>query len=848
MADQLSFDVVVNDKGTAALKSVGTAATESAAKITAANIKVEKSTIAVGTAEKKYGADSLQAREATSKLTLAQVNLDKSMNKTQTSTEESSKGISKFGAVAGIAGVSAVEALVEFGKQSVEAYSEAQESQDKLADSYKRFPALADVSLSSLQNLNSALSEKTKYDDDATASGESVLAGFKVTGTQLTTLVPLLQDYASKTGKDLPTAATTLGKAINGQGAALKKVGINFKDTGSETGNFTELQQQLNAQVGGFAEDEGKSAAGQAQILANQYGEVQEAVGQELLPVLIKLGSTLIDVANFTQNNSKILVPIVGVLGSLAAAIIAVNFASKIFEASTEAWETVSGAVEAFTGKAVAAEVAMEGDTAAAAAESGALGKLGISAAGVGAAFAVIGTAVVATGLAAYVGRTETAKVGTDKLSDALLQLGKDGQLGQAGLDLFGHSGFRGDVNSSTQALDDFGQAAEGALGTSLNQKIGRIQSLGSRTAAFTTQTNQLDKSFASLVAGGNIDAAVAAYNKFIAAGTKAGAPLDALQAKFPLYNAAVKAAAGGQTQAAAAAAVLGKGLDKTSESAAAATLTQKDLNDALTKYANAALGARGDARSYQQAIDDATKSVKDNGKNLDITTAKGRNNQAALDAIASSGLKLAADTPKGANAQTYFAQTIDTTRKRLITAAEKMGDTRGQANKLASSILGVPKAKSIRFTEPGMSGALNNTASLRARIAALPSRKVITVTTLFYQKGASPGSFGNGLGVYRERGGPVKANQAYVVGEKRAELFVPDSDGTILPDVPTRHDGAGTARVAAGGGRSSGGTQVFTLQLNSSGSKVDDFLVELIRKSVRVKGGGNVQVALGRS
>ena len=36
-----------------------------------------------------------------------------------------------------------------------------------------------------------------------------------------------------------------------------------------------------------------------------------------------------------------------------------------------------------------------------------------------------------------------------------------------------------------------------------------------------------------------------------------------------------------------------------------------------------------------------------------------------------------------------------------------------------------------------------------------------------------------------RERGGPVFANRPYIVGEKRPELFVPSSNGTIIPSVP---------------------------------------------------------------
>lgn len=48
-----------------------------------------------------------------------------------------------------------------------------------------------------------------------------------------------------------------------------------------------------------------------------------------------------------------------------------------------------------------------------------------------------------------------------------------------------------------------------------------------------------------------------------------------------------------------------------------------------------------------------------------------------------------------------------------------------------------------------------------------------------------------------REAGGPVRKGQPYVVGEKRPELFVPDSDGKILPGVPA----GGFSRGGGGGG-----------------------------------------------
>lgn len=49
---------------------------------------------------------------------------------------------------------------------------------------------------------------------------------------------------------------------------------------------------------------------------------------------------------------------------------------------------------------------------------------------------------------------------------------------------------------------------------------------------------------------------------------------------------------------------------------------------------------------------------------------------------------------------------------------------------------------------------------------------------------GATSGGGGRGLSGRREKGGSVLANQAYLVGEKRPEIFVPNSAGRIIPQV----------------------------------------------------------------
>ena len=71
-------------------------------------------------------------------------------------------------------------------------------------------------------------------------------------------------------------------------------------------------------------------------------------------------------------------------------------------------------------------------------------------------------------------------------------------------------------------------------------------------------------------------------------------------------------------------------------------------------------------------------------------------------------------------------------------------------------------------------------------------------------------GGFLGGIlgGLFKANGGPVKAGQPYIVGERQQELFVPRTSGTILPSVPMGGDGDSV-------------TNVITVNVDASGSAV---------------------------
>lgn len=203
--------------------------------------------------------------------------------------------MSKFGGVGkaamlGVAGaaLAAIPAVVDFGKDSLAAFADAEKSQKQLEDAYKRFPRVASVNIESLRKLNDAIQRKTGADGDDIAAGQAVLARYKLTGQQMKQMTPLLVDYATRTGKDIPAAAGVLGKALMGSARATKELGVNVKLGKDPAKNYALVMGALKKSVGGYAESL-PDAERKQKILAASFGDLQENVGEKLQPALIGL-------------------------------------------------------------------------------------------------------------------------------------------------------------------------------------------------------------------------------------------------------------------------------------------------------------------------------------------------------------------------------------------------------------------------------------------------------------------------------------------------------------------------------------------------------------------------------
>lgn len=165
-----------------------------------------------------------------------------------------------------------------------------------------------------------------------------------------------------------------------------------------------------------------------------------------------------------------------------------------------------------------------------------------------------------------------------------------------------------------------------------------------------------------------------------------------------------------------------------------AAALDQ--LNKSLNEAANKALALSGSQMGLEAAYDDAAASIAENGKTLDITTEKGRNNRQALDNIAQSALSLTkAMLDDGRSMEEVNAKTVSA-RAEFIRIATQMGLNAAAANKLADEYGLVPREVSTDVETPGMNMAQKGAKELRAALLNIPLERRPEIISLFNDKG----------------------------------------------------------------------------------------------------------------
>ena len=217
---------------------------------------------------------------------------------------------------------------------ATQAAVEDQKAQDLLAQQLRTSAMATDDVIASNEEFISGLSRAFAVVDDDLRPAMANLV--RSTGSVETaqSLMNTALDIAAATGKDLETVTLALGKAANGQTGALLKLDPSLKGVIDSSSSLDDITQALAVSFGGAATVAAESFDGRMRGMKIAMDETKESIGAALLPVLEKLLQIMKPVADFAQENTRVFLIMVAVIGAVATAVIAANVAMKIYQAT----------------------------------------------------------------------------------------------------------------------------------------------------------------------------------------------------------------------------------------------------------------------------------------------------------------------------------------------------------------------------------------------------------------------------------------------------------------------------------------------------------------------------------
>jgi len=102
-------------------------------------------------------------------------------------------------------------------------------------------------------------------------------------------LLSLALDISTQTGKPLEGVANALGKAYDGNTAALGKLGVGLSSAELKAMSFKDVQSKLSDLFGGAAAKNAETFQGRMDRLKVAFDESVEAIGYKLLPIIQSL-------------------------------------------------------------------------------------------------------------------------------------------------------------------------------------------------------------------------------------------------------------------------------------------------------------------------------------------------------------------------------------------------------------------------------------------------------------------------------------------------------------------------------------------------------------------------------
>ena len=225
--------------------------------------------------------------------------LNKKLKAANGDVEDSAGKLEKFGKVAGAAFLAAAAAAgayaIKIGVDGVKAAIADEQSQIKLASALENATGATKAQIAATEDSIDKMARATGVADDKLRPALSRLALSTGDVSKAQDLLSLALDISTQTGKPLEGVANALGKAYDGNTAALGKLGIGLSSAELKAMSFTDVQSKLSDLFGGAAAKNAETFQGRMDRLKVAFDEGVEAIGVKLLPIIEALIKIIIE-------------------------------------------------------------------------------------------------------------------------------------------------------------------------------------------------------------------------------------------------------------------------------------------------------------------------------------------------------------------------------------------------------------------------------------------------------------------------------------------------------------------------------------------------------------------------
>lgn len=246
------------------------------------------------------------------------------------SEEQTKKTGAGFGEMA--AGMLTAEAAMAALKKTADlALDSIKGFDDDLMRTLRLSKSLGEEGSAGIQAYNKAISEKTRFAKDDLDAAAVQLDIHKLNREEMEKLMPVIVDFATKSGRDAASTADAFGRAIEfGTTRGLRPFGIDVDKAGSQLDILNAIIEAGTIPgIKGIGEEAGKLGMGPLLIMRHEIEELQDDLGEDLLPIFQELMSVMRDVGmpalKGVSDNISTIIPLVEGFGVSLATYFAVT-------------------------------------------------------------------------------------------------------------------------------------------------------------------------------------------------------------------------------------------------------------------------------------------------------------------------------------------------------------------------------------------------------------------------------------------------------------------------------------------------------------------------------------------